>query len=165
MTGSVFSRANDGLAHAALLASMIGLALMTAAIVWQVIGRFVLNDSPSWSEPLALVLMLYFTLLAAAVGVREGTHLGISFLLTRLPQPLARAAIVCGLLLVATFGLLMAIGAVQLMRHTALHTISGLGVSRAVAYLPFALSGALIVLFAIERLWWPVAQPRGAAPT
>ncbi len=40
------------------------------------IGRYLLNDSPSWTEPLSLLLMSWFILLGAAVGVREGDHLG-----------------------------------------------------------------------------------------
>ena len=38
-----------------------GAALVGMAIVegWQVYARYVLNDSPSWTEPVALLLMGY----------------------------------------------------------------------------------------------------------
>ena len=44
-------------------------------------GRYVLNNSPTWAENLALVLMLYVTLIAAAVGVRDAGHIGMESLL------------------------------------------------------------------------------------
>jgi hypothetical protein len=49
-----------------------GLVAMTAIIGWQVIGRYILGASPSWSEQAAQVLMIWFAFLAAAAGIREG---------------------------------------------------------------------------------------------
>ena len=47
----------------------------------QVFGRYVLNSSPTWAESLALVLILYVTLIGAAVGVRDAGHIGMDSLL------------------------------------------------------------------------------------
>ena len=44
-------------------------------------GRYVLNDTPTWAESLALVLVLYVTMLGAAVGVRDAGHIGLESLL------------------------------------------------------------------------------------
>ena len=49
---------------------------MTVFVAWQIFGRYVLNQSPSWTEPASLLLMSWFILLGSAVGVREGNHLG-----------------------------------------------------------------------------------------
>ena len=49
-------------------------------------GRYVLNNSPTWAENLALVLVLYVTLIAAAVGVRDAGHIGMESLLVLLPE-------------------------------------------------------------------------------
>ena len=62
--------------RAALWIAGIGLVLMTVFVAWQVFGRYVLNQSPSWTEPASLLLMSWFILLGSAVGVREGNHLG-----------------------------------------------------------------------------------------
>ena len=63
---------------------------MTVFVGWQVFGRYVLNDSPSWTEPASLLLMSWFILLGSAVGVREGVHLGFEI------GPALRAAGPCG---------------------------------------------------------------------
>ncbi|RYE62045.1 MAG: TRAP transporter small permease subunit, partial [Rhizobiaceae bacterium] len=47
----------------------IGMVSMTLIVGWQVFSRYILNDSPSWSEPLSLYLMSWFIMLGAAVGV------------------------------------------------------------------------------------------------
>ena len=64
----------------------IGLVLMTAFVAWQVFGRYVLNHSPSWTEPGSVMLMSWFIFLGAAVGVRENYHLGFDVLLYVLPH-------------------------------------------------------------------------------
>ena len=64
----------------------IGLVAMTVMVAWQVFCRYVLNDSPSWTEPGAVMLMSWFIFLGAAVGVRENYHLGFDVLLYVLPK-------------------------------------------------------------------------------
>ena len=81
---------NDVLVRWALWLSAVGLIVMTAITGWQVFGRYVLNDSPQWVERTALLLVLYFSFLAGAVGVREGSHLGIAFINDMLPPTFIR---------------------------------------------------------------------------
>ena len=81
---------------------------MTIVIAWQVFTRYVLNDSPAWSESAALIIMLYFVLLAAAIGVHEKFHLGFRLFVSMLPLRLKRAVFVLGQLLVMVFGAAMA---------------------------------------------------------
>ena len=51
-------------------------------------GRYVLNDTPIWAESTALVLILYVTMLGAAVGVRDAGHIGLESLLILAPDAL-----------------------------------------------------------------------------
>lgn len=129
-----------------------GLLIMTVVIGWQVFGRYVLNASPAWSETLALILMLYYVLFAAAVGVRQGFHLGLRIMVDNLPIGIRAWAVSASLLLVVLFGALMAINGVRLAAYTANHVVPTLGINRSVAYWPFAVSGVLMVIFALERI-------------
>ena len=63
------TRFNATIARYGMYFSVCGLLLIVAIVFYQVFGRYVLNDSPTWAENLALVLILYVTLIAAAVGV------------------------------------------------------------------------------------------------
>ncbi len=125
-----------------------GLAVMTLVISWQVFARYVLNDSPLWSEAAALIIMLYFVLLAAAVGVYERFHLGFRWLVSRLPVRPKRAVFVFGQMLIMAFGAAMAWNGVALVDYTASHIIPTLNLSRSLAYWPFILCGGLMMLFA-----------------
>jgi len=132
--------------------SAVGLILMTIVIGIQVFGRYVLNDSPAWSEPLALILMLYVVLLSAAVGVYQGFHLGIRFFVGLLPLSARRIVFVVVQVLTATFGLVMAVKGTQLIRYTSSHVIPTLDISRSIAYWPFVFCGCLILFFAASRV-------------
>ena len=50
-------RALDALDKATIAIAGAALVCMALAQGWQVFARYVLNDSPSWTEPLALLFM------------------------------------------------------------------------------------------------------------
>ena len=65
-------RAAARLARFVATLSAAGLVVMTAVTAWQVFARYVLNDSPPWSEAAALVIMAYFVLLAGELMNQSG---------------------------------------------------------------------------------------------
>ncbi|MDQ2695251.1 MAG: TRAP transporter small permease [Pseudomonadota bacterium] len=142
----------DILSTLALWTSGTCLVAMTAAITWQVFGRFVLNASPSWTEPLSLMLMLYFILLAAAVGVRERFHLGLDLLRHVAPARVNHWLDVASFAIVGAFGIAMVWYGSELMLGTWAALIPVLGVPEGLNHLPMVLSGVLIVLFSVEHL-------------
>lgn len=125
---------------------------MVIIIGYQVFARYVLNASPSWSEQAALLLMIYFVLFAAAVGIREGFHIRITFAEDRLAGAGQRLLRLSNHVLVAIFGLAMAAGGAELIQATSGHTLPTLGISRAWAYVPMAAAGALITFFSLEHI-------------
>ena len=137
------------IADLALKVAATGLVLMTVIISWQVFARYALNESPTWSEAAALVIMFYFVLLAAAVGVYEGFHLGFRWLVSQLPLAFKRRAFVLGQLLVMAFGVAMAVNGMALVDYTSSHIIPTLQIPRSTAYWPFVICGGLIALFAL----------------
>ncbi len=146
------ARALAPVSRAALWIAGAGLVLMTLIVAWQIFGRYVLNASPSWTEPLALLLMSWFILLGAAVGVREGDHLGFEVGL-HLATPAIRTAMLAvthGLTVV--FGLCMAWYGSLLARETWNAKMAGVNLPQGVDYLPLAGGGVLIALFALEKL-------------
>ena len=70
---------------------VLGLMLLIAAVSWQVFGRYVLNNTPTWAESLSLLLVLYVTMFGVAVGVRNSGHIGLeSFLVLAPLRPICR---------------------------------------------------------------------------
>lgn len=137
---------------AALWLAGIGLVVMTAFVAYQVWGRYVLNSTPAWTESGSILLMSWFIMLGAAVGVREDVHLGFDILRHVAPAPVRRAMALLSSVLVGFFGALMAIYGYQLTVGTWAATLPTLGLPGGVDYLPLVVGGVLITLFSAERL-------------
>ena len=146
------AHALDRFALAVLWIAASGLVVMTAVIGWQVWGRYILNDTPHWSEQLSLFLMLYYILLAAAVGVRERFHIGLVIFRDALPPAGRRVLDIVNNLLVGIFGAGMGWYGAQFAQVTWSQTIPTLGLPVGASYIPFSIGGALIVLFALENV-------------
>lgn len=128
-----------------------GVVAMTAIIGWQVFARYMLNDTPSWSEPLSLQLMSWFILLGAAVGVRESVHLGLDFVRHGMPVRIQRLMDLLSMGLIVIFGCAMSYHGLQLAMGTWTARIPVLGWPGGVDFFPLIAGGALIALFALER--------------
>ena len=146
------------LSQAALWLSGLGLVVMTGFVAWQVFGRYVLNESPSWTEPAALLLMSWFILLGSAVGVKEGVHLGFETGLHYAPRPLRRIMLAITEVLVIGFGLAMSWYGTQLALETWSANMAGLPIPQGMDYLPLSVGGVLIALFSLEKLVFLIAR-------
>jgi len=142
--------------------SGFGLLLMALIISWQVFARYVLNDSPAWSEQAALLLMIWYVMFAAAAGVREDFHIRIRVFADAFPGSAGRAVRILAHSVVALFGAGMLIWGTELAVTTWPHAIPTLALPRGVAYIPIPLSGLLIIGFSIERI---VAEARNREVT
>ena len=136
----------------ALWISAAGMVAMTAMVAWQVFARFVLNASPSWTEPASVMVMSWFIFLGAAVGVRENFHMGFDVLVHFLPASTAPWMRAISDLAVVVFGLGMVVYGLQLTIDTWTAIIPVLHLPGGFTYMPIAAGGALMVLFALERL-------------
>ena len=67
-------------------------AVLIATVFYQVIGRYLFNAPPSWSEELARFLQVWIALLASALCIQQSMHLGVDYLLYAVP-PRGRAAL------------------------------------------------------------------------
>lgn len=146
------TRLNAPLARACMMAAVGGLFVIVAIVGYQVFGRYVLNQSPTWAENLALVLILYVTLIGAAVGVRDAGHVGMESLLVLLPERWRIRFEVVIHVLVGIFGGAMIYNGWILGESVAGYKLANLGLSEAVRYAPLVISGALIILFSIEHI-------------
>lgn len=162
MTGAL-SFISRWLSRLAMTIAALCLILMTAAIGWQVFARYVLQAAPAWAEQAALVMMMWLILLGAAAGVRERFHISVSAATDAMPPRWAAACRYSALFILLLFGVAMGVYGADLVARTWAHEISGLAISRGIAYTPIPVSGWMIALFSSE---WLIAARRGqeAAP-
>jgi TRAP-type C4-dicarboxylate transport system permease small subunit len=154
----MLARFTAPLARVCMYIAVVGLIGIVGVVAIQVFGRYVLNDTPVWAESTALVLVLYVTLLGAAVGVRDAGHIGMESLLVLVPERVRNRMELLIHTLVASFGAIMAWNGTILAASVAPYKIPTLGISEAFNQAPLVISGALIVLFSVEHI---VALLRG----
>ncbi len=148
----MYTRFCAALARLCLKVGVGGLGLLIVAVLYQVIGRYVFNDTPTWAESGAVLLVLYVTMLGMAVGVRDAGHIGLESLLVLVPEGVRLKMELLIHALVLVFGLIMAYNCAVLAQSVWDYKIPTLGLSEAFKYAPPALAGVLIALFSLEHI-------------
>ena len=148
----MYTRFCAALARLCLQVGVLGLMLLIVAVLYQVIGRYVFNDTPTWAESGAVLLVLYVTMLGMAVGVRDAGHIGLESLLVLAPEGLRLKMELLIHALVLVFGAVMAYQCSVLAQSVWNYKIPTLGLSEAFKYAPPAMAGGLIVLFSLEHI-------------
>jgi len=141
-----------------LVLAVVGLIGVILCVQWQVIGRYIFNDTPTWAEALALVLVLFVTAFGVAVGVRDAGHIGLESMVSLLPEKWQYRIEVLIHVLVGGFGVLMVYGGWIWMVAKWNEKKPMLPITDGIDYLPLVIAGALIVLFSIEHI---IALVRG----
>ena len=143
---------NATVARWCMYAAVAGLIGIVATVTWQVFGRYVLNDTPTWAESTALVLILYVTMFGAAVGVRDAGHIGLESLLILAPESVRLKLEIVIHLLVGGFGLVMAWNGGILAESVMAYKIPTLGLPEGINHIPSVIAGVLIALFSLEHI-------------
>lgn len=55
--------------------SMLIFIIMVGSVSTAVIGRYVFNSAPSWTEEVGVLCLIYLGFLTAALGIRDGRHI------------------------------------------------------------------------------------------
>jgi len=127
---------------------------------WLVFGRYVLNETPTWVEQLALLLICYIAFLGAAAGVKENTHLGVTLFRDLLPAPLQKLLLILIDLIIAGFGCVMLIAGIELMQFGWATRLPMLDIPESFRTLAITSCGGLIFVFAGTRAVIRIARFR-----
>lgn len=139
-------------ANVVLAIACVALVAMAAVEAWQVIARYVLNDSPGWTEPVAVLFMNTAMMFGAATAVRREAHFGFFILLHSVPALARRLLLAIARLIAAAAGTVLAVWGTRLMLDDWDVAMAGAALPQGIAFLPISAGGALIALFALERL-------------
>ena len=146
------NKKNDsGLVHYFNVLVKWQLVMMMMAIAgltfYQVIMRYVFNSASSWSEELIRFIFVWCSFIAAAVGVREGIHIGINIFVNLLPQkliPLTEILVNLALLIFAGY---MVYYGWQTTSMADRQPSPALGIPMSWVYLSIPVMGAMMIFY------------------
>ena len=150
----LYVRCMDVLHRFCMVVAGFCLVTITLIIPWGVFTRYVLNSASSWPEPAAVLLMIWFSFLAASLCYRENLHIGVALIPMMLKGNarlavgwLVEACMMCTNLFMFWWGIKL----VQTTWHQSISDFPWYSVGA--SYLPVPIGGIITALFVIERLW------------
>ncbi len=144
---------NDALYLACLWAAGIAITVMSLIIPWGIFTRYVLGTGSQWPEPVAILLMVVFTFLGAAVSYRAGAHIAVALLTERLPPGLRRPLAGVVHLTMLSVALFMLYYGTHLCIGTWGQSIGELPfIPVGLSYTPVPIGGLITALFVIEHI-------------
>ena len=135
--------------------SMGMLLAMAVIICYQVVMRFVFNDSPSWTEEVAILLMIWFGILSIPIGIKLHLHIGIEYLFNQFPMTGQYVISRLVYLIIVGFGGVMLVYGFELVQFMSMSTLPATKLPSAVEYAVIPISGVLVIFNALELLWVP----------
>ncbi len=134
---------------------IVVMVVLVVDVLWQVFTRFILKDPSTWSEELAVFMLIWVSLLGAAVALNRGAHLGIDYFVGKLPLRKRLYTEIFAFLCVALFSFtVMILGGIELVRSTLRlgQQSPALGIQVGYVYLAIPISGFFLVLYSVIGL-------------
>lgn len=126
---------------------------MTLIIFFQVISRYIFNSPLVWSEELSRYLFVWISFLAIADAVRTKSHIALSILTDRMNEDRKQIISRLNYSLTCIIGIIITYGGIVLMNLGVRQSSATLGVPMFLVYLVIPVSGVLISIFSIEKIF------------
>ena len=129
------------------------MALLVIDVVWQVFTRYALKNPSTWTEELAIFLLIWVGMLGACVALNRGAHLGIDYFVSKLSEKKRFYAQLFVFTCIAIFSFsVMLIGGVKLVNivYQRSQFSPALGLNMAYVYLAIPISGFFLVIYSVE---------------
>ncbi|WP_437887926.1 TRAP transporter small permease [Phytobacter sp. V91] len=152
--GERYSLLMDVLYRISMWVAGLGLLVMVAVIPVGIFARYVLNSALSWPEPVAIICMVTFTFVGAAVSYRAGSHIAVSMVTDRLGENARRWCLILADLMLMAISLFIFWYGAALCAELWEQPVAEFPVFTAgESYLPLPIGSAITILFIIEKLF------------
>ncbi|MDF2546769.1 MAG: transporter [Anaerosolibacter sp.] len=122
---------------------------MVGIIFFQVIMRYVFNNSLSWSEELGKFLFVWLSWLGISIGHRRKEHIKITLLVDKLPYKLKKLAeAITELILIVICGITLYYGVIMINIQVNV-PYAGIKISTAWGYLSLVLGCGIFIIRAV----------------
>lgn len=128
------------------------LEAIVVVIVMQVVLRFVFNSPTKWSEEAAMLDLVWFGMLAVAIGVRRQRHIAITYFRDLLPERGALVLDIFAQLTILTFAAILILSGSELMAIAGKTRLPASQIPKYLLYLSAMIGGGLMGLNALANL-------------
>jgi TRAP-type C4-dicarboxylate transport system permease small subunit len=146
---------------------MLGFATVLVVLA-QIFSRHLMSMPFPWTEELSRFLFIWFCVLGSVVALVRRQHLGIDFVVQRLPFGSRRVALIAVDALVALFGLFVVVKSIDLMQVASFQSSNILRVPMPYVYLAFPVMGFFFAFHAVleisDKLRGEVRPPTATLP-
>jgi len=142
---------------------IVAVALLVLDVVWGVVTRYAFGQQATWTEELARFLLIWVTLLGAAVAFGTKGHLGVDYFVQQFhPEAQRLMAIVSNLVVVFFAVAIFIYGGFQVVGNAlAMEQVTpSLGWKMGHVYLALPVSGVFMLMFAVANLVESMAETK-----
>lgn len=129
--------------------AIICMVVLTIIVFMDVILRYIFKQGFSWSQEVATLMLVWFSLIGMAIGVLEKIHISIEMFTAKLPERAIHVLESVDHILIAVFGGAMVYYGLLIMNMTKLSTLPATKLPSSVLYVILPLSGLLVAVNAV----------------
>jgi len=152
---SIFTRCVLRLVKGLEVLLVVGMAVLVVDVLWGVFSRYALGEQTRWTEELAVYLLVWISLLGAALTFREKGHLGVDYFVGKLEPSVRRlSAIFVEVIVFAFSAFALVHGGWNLVIKTFAsgQVLPALNLPMGYVYSVVPISGVVFCIFAFEHL-------------
>lgn len=127
----------------------------------QVIFRYVLNNSLSWSGEASRYLFVWISLFGSALAVKRGSHIAMEALVDILPPKAKKWLILLGGLCVTFFVVIFTRSGIGLMQSSTGQSSTALGIPMPMIYIAFPASGLIMFYYIVKTTYQKIKGDPG----
>lgn len=141
--------------------AMVLLVAMVVLVFLNVVLRYGFNSGIHWSEEISLVIVIWFTFIAMALGVKESLHINVDILPKKLPKGFFITLDCIRDLLVILIGGIMIYYGWKLTLNGAKSFLPATQIPNSINYVVLPIAGIFIVLYAVVHLYDDILKFKG----
>lgn len=141
--------------------AMVLLVAMVVLVFLNVVLRYGFSSGVYWSEEISLVIVIWFTFIAMALGVKESLHINVDILPKKLPKGFFITLECIRDLLVILIGGIMIYYGWKLTLNGAKSFLPATQIPNSINYVVLPIAGIFIVLYAVVHLYDDILKFKG----
>ena len=133
--------------------SILSLAVMFVVVMIQIIGRYFFRNTPGWSEEVARQLMILFSFIGIAIGVRDKIHIALSVFVDKMGRRPRLIIETFGKVFIVIMGIMMSIMMRPFFTMLRYNRLPGTGMPVSWTFIFPTIVGVLIALIAVYQVY------------